>query len=45
MDTCQRSQRLREHHVSVVNDYTDTQEIIQLWKKLKTNEQSNKTFN
>ena len=30
---CQCSQRLRGHHVSLVNDYADTHEIILLWKK------------
>ena len=46
--SCLRSQWLREHCVSVVNDYADivveyadTWEIILLWKKWKTNEKSN----
>ena len=37
LDTCQRSQRLHGHSVSIVNDYADTWDIILPWKKVFKN--------
>ena len=39
---CQRSQWLRGHRVSVVNNYADTMQIILPWNKYKTNEKISK---
>ena len=43
-NVCQRSQQLRGHCVSVVNDYADTHDNIILWKKSKSDQKFNLIF-
>ena len=43
-NVCQRSQQLRGHCVSVVNDYADTHDNIILWKKSKSDKKFNLIF-